>query len=98
LRRDFTVIRGASPRQNLAKLDLKAAAQAANRDQEALDMSFRDLCHAYVTVFDEADYKLRKGLDTFDTASAWELEPAQLESCRDAMLEACYKASTVNRI
>jgi integrase len=86
------------PRQTLARLDLRAAAQAANSDQEAPKMSFGDLCRAYMaTVFDGADYKLRKWLDAFDTMSAWKLERAQLEGCRDAMIEAGYKPSTVNR-
>jgi integrase len=86
------------PRQNLAKLDLKAAAQAADNDQEAPDMTFGDLCKAYMaTVFDGADYKLRKWIEAFGTLSAWKIERAQLERCRDAMIEASYKPSTVNR-
>lgn len=86
------------PRQNLAKLDLKAAAQAADTDHDAPDMTFGDLCRAYMaTVFDGADYTLRKWLDAFGPVSAWKIERAQLEACRNAMAEAGYKPSTVNR-
>lgn len=80
------------PRQTHAKLDLKAAASAANNDLEAPEMSFGDLCRAYMaTVFDGADYKLRKWLKAFGTVPAWKIEQAQLESCRDAMIDAGYK-------
>ncbi|MGQ0582785.1 MAG: tyrosine-type recombinase/integrase [Reyranella sp.] len=79
-------------------VDLKAAAAQPATVAPVRDLSFKELCDAYIAVvFDGADLRVRKWTDAFGSTSAWQVERETLERCVEAMSEAGYKASTINR-
>ena len=86
-------------RQGMRKLvDLKAAAAQSAAPASVRDLSFEELCDAYVAVvFDGADLRVRKWVDAFGSTSAWAVARTTLERCVEAMSEAGYRASTINR-
>jgi len=79
-------------------IDLRAAAARCSPPDPVRELSFEELCNAYIAVvFDGADLRTRKWIDAFGTLSAWNLERDMLERCMEAMTEAGYRASTINR-
>lgn len=79
-------------------IDLKAAAARSAAPDPVRELTFKELCDAYIAVvFDGADLRTRKWIDAFGTLSAWKLERPMLERCMEAMAEAGYRASTINR-
>lgn len=79
-------------------LDLRAAIAMPERAAEATNITFVDLCAAYIAVvFDGADLRVRKWVEAFGSTSAWEVTRLMLERCIEAMQAAGYKNSTINR-
>jgi hypothetical protein len=85
--------------KTLAKLCLKtAAAQAQAAQHKAADLTFAQLAKAYsATVYDGAEYALRKWLLATGETSAWLIERDVLEHCMQAMAAHGYKPSTIKR-
>jgi site-specific recombinase XerD len=79
-------------------LDLRAAIAAPEKEDEVSNITFAQLCGAYVAVvFDGADLRVRKWVEAFGSTSAWEVRRDMLERCVEAMQAAGYKSSTINR-
>ena len=68
-------------------IDLKAAAARSAAPEQVRELTFKELCDAYIAVvFDGADLRTRKWIDAFGTLSAWRLEQSgMLERCMEAM-------------
>ena len=80
------------------RLDFDAAIVEAERPAQVVNLTFAELCAAYVAVaYDDADYRLRKWASGLGSLAAWSVEREQLQHCAEAMLAAGYKASTINR-
>jgi integrase len=80
------------------RLDFDAALVLAAQPVEVENITFAELCAAYVAVaYDDADYRLRKWASGLGSLAAWSVEREQLQHCAEAMLAAGYKASTINR-
>src|SRR5262245_30229200 len=79
-------------------LDLRAAIAVTERAAEVPNITFGELCAAYIAVvFDGADLSVRKFVDAFGSTSAWAVTRDMLERCIEAMQAAGYKNSTINR-
>ena len=80
------------------RLDFDAAIVQAERPAQVVNLSFAELCAAYVAVaYDDADFRLRKWAGGLGARSAWAITRDMLQHCAEAMLAAGYKPSTVNR-
>ena len=80
------------------RLDFDAAIVEAERPAQVVNLTFAELCAAYVAVaYDDADFRLRKWADGLGARSAWAITRDMLQHCAEAMLAAGYKPSTVNR-
>ena len=54
-------------------LDLRAAIAVPERAAEVTNITFAELCAAYIAVvFDGADLRVRKWVEAFGSTSAWE--------------------------
>ena len=87
------------PPRTRKTIDLRAAAARPARPDQVRDLTFEELCRAFLAhgFNGTADLKLRKWQRAFGSHSAWTLQRAQLEHCMEAMTEAGYRPSTINR-
>lgn len=82
----------------MKKIDLKAAVQQKAEPTIVPDLTFSELVRAFCASNLNVDiYSLRKWTDAFGDESAWGIESSKLDMAGEAMLDAGYKASTVNR-
>lgn len=80
-----------------ADFDLAAAVKAIE-DQPPANLTLAALVQAFSAArASDADLRLRKWLDAFGELSAWEVPAEQLQKAADAMLQAQYSPSSVNR-
>lgn len=80
------------------KLNMRAAALAPAAPRPVVEMTFAELCNAYIAVvWDGADYRTKKWVEAFGDLSAWVVERDTLERCIADMMAAGYKPSSINR-
>ncbi len=78
-------------------IDLAKAAAAAE-DHVPTALTLRELVLGFNTrAATDYDWRLRKWLDAFGDRSAWDITSETLEACAQAMRQAGYKPSTINR-
>ncbi len=81
------------------RINLAAAvAQRAVQAEQALDLTFAELCRSYLAAhYDGADMQLRKWIDLLGERSAWDITTAEIAEPLRAMIDNGYAKATVNR-
>ena len=81
------------------RIDLRAALEASPSPQSAIELTFGELCRAYLaTHYNGADMQMRKWIDLFDSRSAWDITPEELTRAGLVLIESGYSPSTVNML
>lgn len=81
----------------MKKIDLKSAI-AAKAAPASVELTLFELVDTYCAATQAADpYSFRKWVDAFGDQSAWHLDALQLDLAGEAMIDAGYSPSTVNR-
>jgi integrase len=78
--------------------NLRAAAEAALDNTSRPDLTFGELCRAFLAGrLDGSDCQLRKWSEQFGDMNAWAITKEQLDAAGTALIAAGFKESTVNR-
>lgn len=85
-------------KQPQKRIDLRAALADQVKGDAPVDLSFAELVRTYTAAhYDGAEMTLKKWVEAFGDQSAWSIDPTDLDLAAEAMIDAGYAASTVNR-